>query len=320
MKVSVCVTVFNEEKSIVKLLNSLLSQTKRPNEIVIVDGGSIDKTVGILRHFAKKDKRIRFLVEPGSCAHGRNVSISLARNKIVALTDAGCVAKKDWLKRITEPFKYESVDLVAGFYEMPANTPLQEVLNVFNGVPEERFDSTTFLPSARSVAFRKEVWEEVGGFDEKLDKAGEDTKFFYECVKAGVKIVRVKEARVVWKETGEMNLRKAFEKFYQYAKGDAQAGIWWHPSKQLSSHNIKILFIYVRYILGLSFLMFSLKNQFYLPLVFFLIFLYLFWSIWKWRDVIKGWGRFWLPVIQVLSDFAVMTGFTAGMVKWRNRF
>jgi len=314
MKVSICITVFNEEGSIAELFESLLSQTKKPNEIIVVDGGSSDNTVEILRHFAKKDKRIRFLVEPGSCAHGRNVSIDLAKNKIVALTDAGCIAKKDWLERITEPFKYKSVGLVAGFYNMPAKTSLQTALSVFNGVPEERFNPTDFIPSARSVAFKKEVWREIGGFDERLEKAGEDTKFFYNCVKAGVKIARVKEARVVWEETREMNLKKAFKKFYQYAKGDAQVGIWWHPSKKLTSHNIKILLIFIRYILGFAFLIFSLKNQSYLPLVFFLFFLYFFWSIWKWRDVVKGWGRFWLPVVQILSDFAVMSGFSSGII------
>ena len=61
MKTSVCLTVFSEEKSVSDLLGSLLIQTKKPDEIVIVDGGSIDKTVDILRHFQKKDSRIRVL-------------------------------------------------------------------------------------------------------------------------------------------------------------------------------------------------------------------------------------------------------------------
>ena len=49
MKVSVCITVFNEEGSIGELLDSLLKQTKKPGEIVIVDGGSKDKTVDVIR-------------------------------------------------------------------------------------------------------------------------------------------------------------------------------------------------------------------------------------------------------------------------------
>ena len=89
IKVSVCITVFNEEKKIAPLLDSLLTQTKKPSEIVVVDGGSNDNTAQIIRHFQKKDKRIRFLVEPGSVAHGRNTGVEVARFPIIAHTDAG---------------------------------------------------------------------------------------------------------------------------------------------------------------------------------------------------------------------------------------
>ena len=47
MKVSLVVTVLNEEPSIAALLESILSQTKKADEIVIVDGGSTDKTIDI---------------------------------------------------------------------------------------------------------------------------------------------------------------------------------------------------------------------------------------------------------------------------------
>jgi len=43
MQITVCITTFNEEKSIAKLLDSLLDQTLKPTDIIIVDGGSTDK-------------------------------------------------------------------------------------------------------------------------------------------------------------------------------------------------------------------------------------------------------------------------------------
>jgi glycosyltransferase involved in cell wall biosynthesis len=316
MKVSVCVTVLNEEGSIAKLLDSLVAQSKKPDEIVIVDGGSSDKTLEVIRHYQKRYGRIKYLVEPGCIAHGRNTSIDLAANEIVALTDAGCYAREGWLEKISYPFRYKNVGLVAGFYDMPAKYPMQQAINVFHGVPPQRFDLKSFLPSARSVAFRKEVWEKVGGFDEKLDKAGEDTKFFYKCVKLGVKIVRVKEARVVWEEAENLTFVSSMKKFYQYARGDAKIGIWWHPSKQLASHNIKIMSIFIRYLILVFFLVFSISRPKLLVLPVLLVLLYLFWSVWKWRDVVVDWSaRAWLPVIQVSSDFAVMTGFLTGLAK-----
>ena len=212
MKVSICITVFNEEKSVSALIESLLKQTKKPGEIIIVDGGSEDRTVEIIRHCQKKDRRIKLLVESGSVAHGRNVSIELAKYPIIASTDAGCVAKKNWLEKITEPFKHKEVGLVAGFYHMAAKNSMQKAMNVYHGVLPRHFDPTSFLPSARSVAFRKKIWEKVGGYSEKLDKAGEDTLFFYEVVKTETRIARVEEEIVYWKEPVNFSLKDSVKK------------------------------------------------------------------------------------------------------------
>ncbi len=77
-------------------------------------------------------------------------------------------------------------------------------------------------------AFSKKVWQDVGGFDDSLTLSGEDTKFFYSALEKGFKIKRVKNALVDWVEPEHFGF-KDFKKFYYYAKGDAQAGIWWHP-------------------------------------------------------------------------------------------
>ena len=63
MNVSICLTLKNEEGSIADLLNSLLNQSKKPDEIIIVDGGSEDTTLDLIRHYQKKDKRIKLLIE-----------------------------------------------------------------------------------------------------------------------------------------------------------------------------------------------------------------------------------------------------------------
>src|SRR3989344_3024414 len=126
MSVSVCITVFNEKKSVSKLLESLLKQTRKPDEIVVVDGGSTDKTVEIIRHYQKKDMRIKLLIERCTRARGRNLAVELAKYEIVAITDADCVAEIDWLNRLIEPFKHEDVDICGGFYEMKAESDFQK--------------------------------------------------------------------------------------------------------------------------------------------------------------------------------------------------
>lgn len=134
-------------------------------------------------------------------------------------------------------------------------------------------------------------------------------------MKNNFRIVRVEEARVIWKEAENLNLKSSLRKFYSYARGDAKTGIWWHPSKQLASHNIRISLIFIRYFVGLALIILAFLGYISPLALLFLFILYLIYPIYKWRDVIKNWrGRFWLPIIQILSDIAVMCGFVSGII------
>lgn len=310
MKTSVVITVFNEEGSVSSLLNSLQSQTTKPDEIIIVDGGSRDKTVEIVRHFQKKNKRIKFLVEKCSRAKGRNLGIDIARNELVVLTDAGCIVHKNWLERIVEPFENKEVDMVAGFYKMTGKTAFQKALSFFLGVLPSQFD-VSFLPSTRSVAIKKKLWLKVGGFPEKLTDTAEDTMFNYKVIQSGANIARVKNAIVEWGMP--RTLREAFNKMFYYAKGDAKSKIWWHPTKKLSSHNIKILFVFGRYVVGLIGVILAFMNPLLWLALIMGLFLYVLWSF---RKVYVEFGDYgvglWGIILQFASDFAVMAGFLVG--------
>lgn len=316
MNVSVVATVCNEEQSIKALLDSLLKQSLNPSEIVIVDGGSTDKTVQIIQDYQKKNKLINLIIDPGTISHGRNVAIKNAKYSIIAQTDAGCVADKNWLKKLIHHFANPSVKVVAGFYQMLTNTPFERALAAFVGVHKKRFDPRVFLPSGRSVAFRKSVWKEVGGYSEKLQRAGEDTLFNYLVVKKGIEIVREPNAIVNWQVPE--NLSQAVKKFFSYSFGDAQAKIWWHPSQRLATHNIKITLLFARYVLGLIFFNLAFVERIFGLILVVGFVLYLFWSIWKMNDIVTDWrAKLWLPVIQIASDIAVLSGFIAGtIVAW----
>ncbi len=313
MKVSVCLTVFNEESSISDLLISLLNQTKKPTEIVIVDATSVDKTVRIIRHWQKKDKRIRLLVQQCSRSKGRNIAVELAKNDIIAMTDAGCVAHKNWLERIISPLKHKEVGIVAGFYKMVGDSPFQKAAAIFLGVMPSKFD-INFLPSTRSIAFRKEVWERIGGFSEDLKETAEDTIFSCQAINLGINFARVKNAIVEWRMPEK--LEQFVEKMYSYAKGDAQSRVWWHPGKGLASHNIKVILILIRYLAGIFILVVSLSQPMILLMLLILLILYLFWSFRKVYLETDDWkAGLWGIVLQFSADFAVIAGFLKGLIK-----
>jgi glycosyltransferase involved in cell wall biosynthesis len=311
MKISVCVTTLNEEESVGTLLEALLNQSKKPDEIVIVDGASSDKTVLAIRHYQKKDSRIKLLVEKSSRARGRNLGVEIAKNQVIAMTDAGCVPKNDWLERLSVPFRNDQVDVVAGHYKMTGDEPIRRAMSVFLGVQPEKFN-INFIPSTRSVAFTKKIWEGVGGFPENLESAAEDTVFSFKLVKNEAKIARVKNAMVEWGMPKTVNEFKF--KVYEYARGDAKSKIWVFPGKGFASHNIKSLSVLLRYLLGLVLLVYSMVMP---PLSAFLVIGLLIYLVWAFRKVylifrdmrIAVWG----PVLQIVSDTAVIKGFVVGV-------
>jgi glycosyltransferase involved in cell wall biosynthesis len=312
MNISICIITLNEESVIATLLDSLLNQSKKANEIIIVDGGSTDKTIEIIRHYQKKHGGIKLLVEKSTRAEGRNIGIEIAKGDIIATTDAGCVADKNWLKNLTAPFATGRVDVSAGFYRMTGETSINKAMSVYLGVRPRKFNNN-FLPSSRSLAFTKKIWEELGGFPENIEGTVEDTMFNEKLIKVGAKISRVKDAIVEWGMPS--TIKEYAHKIYGYARGDAITKIWIFPGKGLASHNIKSLFILLRYLLGFSLLIFSFKFPFLLPYLIICLFAYFFWA---YRKVYIEFGDYrtalWGPILQVTSDIAVIGGFTSGIL------
>jgi GT2 family glycosyltransferase len=186
---------------------------------------------------------------------------------------------------------------------MTGKNSLAKAASVFLGVLPQKF-GPDFLASTRSIAFKKAAWEKVGGFPENLPDTAEDTVFNYKILKKGLRISRVKEAVVEWGMPE--NLLEFFKKVYQYAKGDAKTKIFNYSSQGLASHNIKAVFVIVRYCLGLSLLILSTRVPVILLLLLLLVILYLIRAYQK--------TGLWGIVLQIVSDFAVMSGFVSGLI------
>lgn len=312
MGVSFVTIALNEEKRIDFFLKSLSNQTKRPDEIVFVDNGSTDKTLEKVKK--SKLKIIVFVKKGVNLATLRNFGISKAKNDIIAMVDSDCVLHPEWLERITTSFADKTVDIVSGFYVKKADSILQRCLNPYFGVSPDKIDKKNFLPATCSIAFTKKIWQKIGGFNEKLDKAGEDSLFNYEAKLLGARFITRKDALVDWEVP--QTIKRAINKFYNYAKGDSQTGIWWNPTQKFSTHNLKTISIFGRYFILVSIFLLSFHFQ---PLWFLLLTLffgYLFWSIAKNFNQVKDYRAvYYLPLIQIISDFCVMLGFVVGFFK-----
>lgn len=102
--ISVIVPAYNAEKYIGKCIDSVLAQTYRDWELISVDDGSQDGTLGILKRYAKADCRIRVIrqVENQGPGIARNTGIAEAKGKYVVFIDSDDYIEKDYFQLLSE--------------------------------------------------------------------------------------------------------------------------------------------------------------------------------------------------------------------------
>lgn len=227
MNVALVATVFNEAKSIGYWLDSLAAQTRLPEEIIIVDGGSTDRTPSRISEFIFKNERFRgrakLLQKKCNIAEGRNLAITAASSEIVVCADAGSILDPGWFEAMAQPFE-RGADLVAGWTESRPTNRFQERLRAYTEESLKRTNLEDYLPSSRTIAFRKTVWEAVGGYPEWLTLTGEDSLFNENLRAAGFEFVFQSKAIVYWDP--RPTLVGFLRQVYSYGYGAAEARLF----------------------------------------------------------------------------------------------
>ncbi len=317
MKVTLVFTVLNEADSLPALLDSIAAQTRRPDEIVVCDGGSRDDTVRILR----TDPRFDICVIEAAGANisqGRNLAIAAASHEVIACTDAGVRLAPHWLEAIVAPLQDESRQAVAGFFLPDPRTPFEVAMGA-TVLPELRdIEPAVFLPSSRSVAFRKSAWQAVGGYPEWLDYC-EDLIFDMALRARCGPFAFAPDAVAYFRPRS--SLGAFFKQYYRYARGDGKAGLF------LKRHLVR----YATYLVALPLLVAGLCSS--VLAVQLAAALALLTGVAAYtRMPYRRLGRLWqglslleklqaivlVPVIRVVGDVAKMLGYPAG-VWWRFR-
>jgi len=163
-KISVVVPTFNEEKYVEKLLTTLSRQTipRSDYEIIIVDGGSRDRTLDICRKYA--DKIV--MQKTPTVGGARNDGVKHAEAELVFTTDADCMVTSNLLERIIHDFNtHPDVVMVYGVVTPMErgfkNTFLIELNNVFVKI---LYRLKIYLSVGANTAFRKRHFITMRGF------------------------------------------------------------------------------------------------------------------------------------------------------------
>lgn len=134
--ISVVVPVYNVEKYVAKCLKSIIGQSYKNLEILVVDDGSTDGSGKVCDEFAKSDLRVRVIHQKNrGLSAARNVGIERARGEFLCFVDSDDYMKEDFVKKLYEAVLRWGADVaVCGYEEKNGSSgvdvlPKEEVLS-----------------------------------------------------------------------------------------------------------------------------------------------------------------------------------------------
>ncbi len=302
MRISLIITTKNETKTISRLLDSIANQTRKVDELIITVAGenSAFPTASWDVSEIKKsgtDVKIITLHQSANRAVGRNRAIEAATYEHILITDAGCVLHPDWVAHMIKGF--EKSDVVAGYYEGEYSSVFEKCEIPYVLVMPDKINTESFLPATRSMGITKTAWEKVGTFNEHYRYA-EDYEFARRLQAKHIPITVVPAAIVTWRP--RKNLWAFARMIFEHAFGDAYS----------RTFRPKVLTIYLRYLLLIA------VGVWYWAFGIGALLVYFAYAIQKnYRYVNDPQALGWLPLLQVVSDFAVMWGTVLGSVSAR---
>lgn len=221
MKISVIIPTLNAGKYIEELINSLSSQTLKPSEIVIVDSESDDNTVEL----CKKFNSVRIIpILRKDFDHGGTRDKALRTcdsDYVLFMTQDAFPNNEFYIENLLKPFSDPDVAIASGRQIARDDAVLMEKLvREFNYPPQSHVRSKsdldklgikTYFFSDVCSAYRKDVYEQLGGFEYPL-KTNEDMFFAAKVIENGYKVAYAADAEVI--HSHNFSLKEQYKRNY----------------------------------------------------------------------------------------------------------
>src|SRR5579872_537868 len=229
--VSVIIAAYNEEKVIVRTVRSILNNGYADLEVVVVDDGSKDGTLGVLNQAFASESRVRILTQPnGGKSAALNHAITEAKNDILVAVDADTVFRRGAIEKLVRHFSNRQVGAVSGNARVGNKRKwigkFQSIEYVYGFNLDRRaldlMNAITVVPGAVG-AWRKDLVLACGGFGN--DTLAEDTDITLAIRRLGYEI-RYEQDAIAYTEAPE-TIRSLAKQRFRWSFGTIQAA-WKH--------------------------------------------------------------------------------------------
>jgi len=219
---SIIVPVYNRPGEVEELLDSLVIQTFKDFEFILVEDGSSDKSMDVLNSYAGKFQYTYLDRENQGPAMARNTGMEAASGSYFLFVDSDCILPPDWLEKIHSFLDKNLVDCFGG---------PDRAADGFNDVQKAiSFSMTSFLttggirggtrhvnkfyPRSYNLGISRKLYSEMGGFPKTRMHPGEDMVFSIEIIKRGYSTALISDAFVYHKRRS--TLKQFFLQVYRF--------------------------------------------------------------------------------------------------------
>lgn len=216
------VPILDEASTLPRLLAGITAQTRRPAEVLFVDGGSQDQSAALIEQWWRDHGwgggRCEVIANPGGRPGGnRNVGVQNAHAPWIAFLDGGIEPAADWLQTLFDCATQANARAVSGVCRFDSESAVGKAVCALSAGVQREY---RVLPAS---IFRRDLFDEVGPFRTAL-RSAEDLEWLQRLTVAGIQRLDCPSARVDYRHF-PATFSAAIRKWYVYETNTTRAGV-----------------------------------------------------------------------------------------------
>ncbi|AGC77414.1 glycosyl transferase family 2 [Nonlabens dokdonensis] len=206
-KISIIVPCYKQAHYLDTSLKSVLDQSYDSWECVIVNDGSPDHTEAVAHKWSEKDARFNYLKkENGGLSSARNAGIAVAKGVFILPLDADDVLHPNYLKETISVFDTNKKVAIVGCYSIFFKENIDNVVMIHKPKGNNCRNLLYVNQLVATSLYKKQLWEEVGGYDESMKDGFEDWDFWLSVTKRGNEYAIVPEPLFYYRKASQSML------------------------------------------------------------------------------------------------------------------